>query len=78
MTNKDVQLMIEIMNSKLSGTYELNYDGIGLDLKKKDIEFCIYASSDVNEVFEVLLAIDSFIAGIAEINERVELNERGE
>ena len=78
MTNKDLELMIEIMNIKLCGTYELNYDGICLNLKKKDIEFCIYVSSDVHEVFGRLFAIDSFITGIAELNERVELNERGE
>ena len=76
--NKDLELMIEIMNIKLSGTYELNYDGICLNLKKKDIEFCIYVSSDVHEVFERLLAIDSFITVIAELNERIELNKGGE
>ena len=78
MTNKDLELMIEIMNIKLYGTYELNYDGICLNLKKKDKEFCIYVSSDAHEVFERLLAIDSFITGIAKLNERDELNERGE
>lgn len=37
MTNKDIELMIEIMNIKLSGTYELNYDGICLNLKKNEL-----------------------------------------
>lgn len=78
MINKEIVLMIEIMNDKLSGRYELNYDGICLNLKKKDIEFCIFVSSDVHEVFERLLAIDSFITGIVEVNERYELNERGD
>lgn len=70
--NKDLELMINIMNIKLSGKYELNYDGICLNLKKKDAEFCIYVSSDVHEVFERLLAIDSFITGLLELNERGE------
>lgn len=68
--NKDLELMIEIMNIKLSGKCELNYDGICLNLKKKDTEFCIYVSSDVHEVFDRLLAIDSFITGLLELNER--------
>ena len=76
--NKDLELMIEIMNIKLSGKYELNYDGICLNLKKKDIEYCIYVSSDVHDVFERLLAIDSFITGLVELDERVELNKGGE
>ena len=75
--NRDLELMIELMNIKLSGMYELNYDGICLNLKKNDIEFCIFVSSDVHEVFERLLAIDSFITGIAEVNERFKLKERG-
>ncbi len=70
--NKDIELMIEIMNIKLSGNYELNYDGICLNLKKKDAEFCIYVSSDVHEVFERLLAIDSFISGLQDLKERCE------
>lgn len=76
--NKTVELLIKHININLYGMYELNYDGICLNLKKKDIEYCIYVSSDVHDVFERLLAIDSFITGIAELNERVELNERGE
>lgn len=78
MLNKDLELMIKIMNIKLSGKYELNYDGICLNLKKKDKEYCIYVSSDEHDVFERLLAIDSFITGIVELNERYELNKRGE
>lgn len=68
--NKDLELVIDIMNIKLSGKYELNYDGICLNLKKKDAEFCIYVSPDVHEVFKRLLAIDSFITGLLELNER--------
>ena len=70
--NKDLELMIELMNIKLSGKYELNYDGICLNLKKGDAEFCIYVSSDLHDVFERLLAIDSFITGVLELKERGE------
>mgnify|MGYP000059531596 CR=1 FL=1 len=68
--NKDLDLMIEIMNAKLSGRYELNYDGICLNLKKKYKEYCIYVSSDVHDVFERLLAIDSFITGLHYLNRK--------
>lgn len=70
--NRDLDLMIEIMNIKLSGKYELNYDGICLNLKKKDKEYCIYVSSDEHDVFERLLAIDSFITGLHYLKERGE------
>lgn len=72
MLNKELKLMIEIMNCKLFGDYELIYDGIYLKLKKKDKEYCLYVSSNVHEVFDRLLAIDSFITGIVELNERCE------
>lgn len=67
--NKDLELMIELVNIKLSGKYEVNYDGICLNLKKKDAEFCIYVSSDLHDVFKRLLAIDSFITGLLVLNE---------
>lgn len=70
--NKDLYLMIAIMNCKLSGKYELNYDGICLNLKKKGAEYCLYVSSNDHEVFERLLAIDSFITGLLYLNERGE------
>lgn len=68
--NKDLELMIELVNIKLSGKYEVNYDGICLNLKKKDAESCIYVSSDLHDVFKRLLAIDSFITGVLELKER--------
>lgn len=70
--NKDLELMIELVNIKLSGKYEVNYDGIYLNLKKKDAEFCIYVSSDLHDVFKRLLAIDSFITGLLVLKERGE------
>lgn len=62
--NKELKLMVEIMNCKLSGDYELIYDGIYLKLKKNNREYCLYVSSNEHEVFERLLAIDSFIDGL--------------
>lgn len=76
--NKTVELLIKHININLYGMYELNYDGICLNLKKNTLEYCLYVSSNEHYVFERLLAIDSFITGMAELNERVELKERGE
>lgn len=71
-TNKIIELLIEDMNSKLSGKYELNYEGFVLSLKKNNDVYCLYVSSNVHEVFDYLLAIDSFIDGLNKLNERDE------
>lgn len=68
--NKDLELMIEIMNIKLSGMYELNYDGIYLNLKKNNLEYCLYVSSNEHKVFDHLLVIDSFIDGLQVIERK--------
>lgn len=64
-----VQLLIKHININLYGMYELNYDGIYLNLKKNNFEYCLYVSSNEHKVFDYLLVIDSFIAGLQGLNE---------
>ena len=68
--HKFVELLIETMNSKLSGQYELSYADFVLNLKRKNDEYCLYVSSNDHDVFEYLLAIDSFIDGLTKLYER--------
>lgn len=68
--NIELVLMIDIINRKLSGKYELNYDGIYLNLKKNNKYHCLYVSSNEHDVFDYLLVIDSFIDGLNKLNER--------
>ena len=70
--NEAVELLIKHINIKLLGKYELNYDGIYLNLKKNNLECCIYVSSNEHKVFYHLLVIDSFIDGLQDLKERVE------
>lgn len=70
--NIELVLMIDIMNRKLSGKYELNYNGIYLNLKKNNKEHCLYISSNEHDVFDYLIVIDSFIDGLHDLKERGE------
>lgn len=67
-----VQLLIKNININLYGKYELNYDGIYLNLKKNNLEYCLYVSSNEHKVFDHLLVIDSFIDGLQDLKERCE------
>lgn len=67
-----VQSLIKHININLYGMYELNYDGIYLNLKKNNFEYCLCVSSNEHKVFDYLLVIDSFIAAMQGLNERGE------
>lgn len=66
--NEIIENLIENVNIKLSGKYELNYDGIYLNLKKNNKQYCIYVSSNIHEVFDHILVIDSFIDAMNELD----------
>lgn len=68
--NEAVELLIKHINIKLLGKYELNYDGIYLNLKKNNLEYCLYISSNEHKVFDHLLVIDSFIDGLQVIERK--------
>lgn len=66
--NEIIESLIENVNLKLTGGYELNYDGIYLNLKRNNKQYCIYVSSNIHEVFDYLLVIDSFIYAMNELD----------
>jgi hypothetical protein len=73
MLNNDIiDILIENINIKLTGGCEIEYDGISLNLKKNNLEYCLYVSSNEHKVFDHLLVIDSFIDGLQDLKERCE------
>lgn len=69
MLNNDIiDILIESINIKLTGGYEIEYDGISLNLKRNNKKQCIYVSSSYHNVFDKLLVIDTFIYAMNELD----------